>query len=199
MNPEVFPIDLTVDRDLVGGVLRAILHTILFYRVYTNVKPKDVDFLEITYAAIDDPEIEKEVNEKVKQFERNLESHASQKGQYIFKKNEEFNTSPKIAVMFHEKRTKKAWFSKSEEEICWEQWAITIKTIVCRREIDQLKMRKDMNKQLNYCLLNIIRFVNEKKDHIPPITEDNKKNPFPYQIVIPATDDSWGSMLKRML
>ncbi|RUP43078.1 hypothetical protein BC936DRAFT_137659 [Jimgerdemannia flammicorona] len=28
--------------------------------------------------------------------------------------------------MFYEKRAKKAWFGKSEEEVCWEQWAITI-------------------------------------------------------------------------
>src|ERR1041385_361500 len=39
-----------------------------------------------------------------------------------------------IAVMFHEKRTKKAWFSRSEEEVCWEQWAVTINTVICRTE-----------------------------------------------------------------
>lgn len=37
----------------------------------------------------------------------------------------------KIAVLFYEKRLKKNWFqfSKSEELICWEQWAITITVV----------------------------------------------------------------------
>ncbi|CAG8439222.1 6542_t:CDS:2 [Diversispora eburnea] len=184
MTPEVFSIDLTVDRDVVSEVLRAILHTILFYRVFGNIKPREVDLLDITYSAIDDPEIEKVVEDKVEQFIHNLEHHGNQKGQ--------------IAVMFHEKRTKKAWFTKSEEEICWEQWAVTLTTLICRTERDKLRVRKDMDKQLYSCLFNIIRFVNDKKDHIPPITTPDA-NPFPYQIVIPATNDSWGSILKRML
>jgi hypothetical protein len=42
-----------------------------------------------------------------------------------------FATNPtwqQIAVLFYEKRLKNNWwqFSKSEELICWEQWAITI-------------------------------------------------------------------------
>ncbi|CAG8523146.1 8213_t:CDS:2 [Ambispora leptoticha] len=138
----------------------------------------------IDLVAIDDPEIEQEVEEKVMQFVQMMESHGNQKGQ--------------IAVMFHEKRTKKAWFTKSEEEICWEQWALTIRTVMCRTEMDRIKMRKEMNKQLTSCLFSIIRFINEKKDHIPSITDSNR-NPFPYQIVIATTYDSWGSMLKRIL
>jgi len=37
-------------------------------------------------------------------------------------------TRQQIAVLFYEKRLKNNWwqFSKSEELICWEQWAITI-------------------------------------------------------------------------
>ncbi|CAG8500539.1 5282_t:CDS:2 [Acaulospora morrowiae] len=184
MAPEVFSIDLTIDRDFVAEVLRAILHTILFYRVFGNIRPKEVDLLDITYSAIDDPEIEKAVEDKVEQFKSNLENNGSHKGQ--------------IAVMFHEKRTKKAWFSKSEEEICWEQWAVTITTTICPTDRERLRIRKEMDRQLSSCLFDIIRFVNDKKDHIPPITTSDE-NPFPYQIVIPTASDSWGSMLKRML
>ncbi|CAG8509009.1 18080_t:CDS:2 [Rhizophagus irregularis] len=183
MNPEVYPIELTVDRTAVADILR-ILHTILFYRVFGNIKPKEVDVLDITYSAIDDPEIEKKVDDNVDQFMRILETQGNQKGQ--------------IAVMFHEKRTKKAWFSKSEEEICWEQWAVTINTVICRTDGETLRIRKEMSAQLTTCFLNIIRFINDKKDHIPPITT-LEANPFPFQIVIPSTTDTWGTMLKRML
>ncbi|CAG8695179.1 15975_t:CDS:2, partial [Cetraspora pellucida] len=166
-------------------MLPAILHTILFYRIFGNIKPKEVDLLDITYSAIDDPEIEKVVDEKVELFVRNLESHGNQKGQ--------------ISVTFHEKRTtKNAWFSRTEEDICWEQWAVTITTVTCHTESDKLRIRKEMDRQLSACLFKIIRYVNDKKDHIPPITSLDA-NPFPYQIAIPATNDSWGSMLRKML
>ncbi|RIB09839.1 autophagy-related protein [Gigaspora rosea] len=146
----------------------AILHTILFYRIFGNIKPREVDLLDITYSAIDDPEVEKVVDEKVEQFVRNLENHGNQKGQ--------------ISVTFHEKRTtRNAWFSRSEEDICWEQWAVTITTVICHSERDKLRIRKDMDRQLSTCLFNIIRYVNDKKDHIPPITSLDA-NPFPYQV-----------------
>ena len=31
-----------------------------------------------------------------------------------------------IAVQFFEKRRRKAWFSKTEEEVCWEQWTLDV-------------------------------------------------------------------------
>ncbi len=31
-----------------------------------------------------------------------------------------------IAVQFFEKKRRKAWFSKAEEEICWEQWTLDV-------------------------------------------------------------------------
>ena len=40
-----------------------------------------------------------------------------------------------------------------------------------------------MDDQLTTCLLKIIRFVNDKKDHIPPITTSDA-NPFPFQVRI---------------
>jgi autophagy-related protein 101 len=40
-----------------------------------------------------------------------------------------------------------------------------------------------MSAQLTTCFLNIIRFINDKKDHIPPITT-LEANPFPFQVCI---------------
>lgn len=31
-----------------------------------------------------------------------------------------------MAVQFFEKRRRKAWFSKAEEEVCWEQWTLDV-------------------------------------------------------------------------
>jgi len=47
--------------------------------------------------------------------------------------------------------------------------------------IDQRNIRKKVVETLSNCLLEIIRYVNEKKDHIPPIT---KPDAFPYQVAL---------------
>jgi len=31
--------------------------------------------------------------------------------------------------MFYEKKTKRAWFTSTSSEVCWEQWAITIDVV----------------------------------------------------------------------
>ncbi|KAF9916900.1 hypothetical protein BX616_002475 [Lobosporangium transversale] len=183
-QPATFPVDLTVERGLLKDVLRAILHTILFHRVFANIKPKDMDILNITIPIIDDPEIEKLVEEKIAVFAKAVDANPQSKGQ--------------IGVMFYEKRTKRAWFSSTSSEVCWEQWGITLNVVTNINEKDKQRSIKNMEKALSALFLNILRTVNEHKDHIPPITTSDG-NPFPYQIVIPTTNDTWGSMFKRIL
>lgn len=39
-----------------------------------------------------------------------------------------------IAVRFFEKRRRKAWFTKGEEEVCWEQWTLNVTLATPRTE-----------------------------------------------------------------
>ncbi|KAF9966856.1 hypothetical protein BGZ70_001022 [Mortierella alpina] len=183
-QPVTFPVELTVERTLLKDALRAILHTILFHRVFANIKPRDMDILDLTIPVIDDPEVDKLVDEKIAAFVKAVDSNPQSKGQ--------------IGLMFYEKRTKRAWFSSTSSEVCWEQWAITINVVTNTNEKDKQRSIKNMEKALSSLFLSILRTVNERKDHIPPITTSDG-NPFPYQIVIPTAADTWGSMFKRML
>ncbi|CAO3566717.1 unnamed protein product [Mortierella alpina] len=183
-QPVTFPVELTVERTLLRDALRAILHTILFHRVFANIKPRDMDILDLTIPVIDDPEVDKLVDEKIAAFVKAVDSNPQSKGQ--------------IGLMFYEKRTKRAWFSSTSSEVCWEQWAITINVVTNTNEKDKQRSIKNMEKALSSLFLSILRTVNERKDHIPPITTSDG-NPFPYQIVIPTAADTWGSMFKRML
>ncbi|KAF9562692.1 hypothetical protein EC968_005174 [Mortierella alpina] len=183
-QPVTFPVELTVERTLLKDALRAILHTILFHRVFANIKPRDMDILDLTIPVIDDPEVDKLVEEKIAAFVKAVDSNPQSKGQ--------------IGLMFYEKRTKRAWFSSTSSEVCWEQWAITINVVTNTNEKDKQRSIKNMEKALSSLFLSILRTVNERKDHIPPITTSDG-NPFPYQIVIPTAADTWGSMFKRML
>ncbi|KAF9088116.1 hypothetical protein BGX29_006753 [Mortierella sp. GBA35] len=183
-QPVMFPVELTVERSYLKDALRAILHTVLFHRVFANIKPRDMDILDLTIPIIDDPEVDKLVDEKIAAFVKVVDSNPQSKGQ--------------IGIMFYEKRTKRAWFSSTSSEVCWEQWAITINVVTNINEKDKQRSIKNMEKALSSLFLNILRTVNERKDHIPPITTSDG-NPFPYQIVIPTASDTWGSMFKRML
>ena len=42
----------TVERVLLREALQAILHTILFHRVFANIKPKDMDILDLTIVSM---------------------------------------------------------------------------------------------------------------------------------------------------
>ncbi|KAG0344360.1 hypothetical protein BG004_004539 [Podila humilis] len=183
-QPVTFPVDITIERSLLKDALRAILHTILFHRVFANIKPRDIDILDITIPIIDDPEIDRLVDEKIAAFVKAVDSSGQSKGQ--------------IGLMFYEKRTKRAWFSSTSAEVCWEQWGITINIVTNSNEKDRQRSIKNMEKAMASLFLSILRTVNERKDHIPPITTSDG-NPFPYQIVIPTAADTWGSMFKRML
>ncbi|KAF9143971.1 hypothetical protein EC957_002565 [Mortierella hygrophila] len=183
-QPVMFPVELTVERSYLKDALRAILHTVLFHRVFANIKPRDMDILDLTIPIIDDPEVDKLVDEKIAAFVKVVDSNPQSKGQ--------------IGIMFYEKRTKRAWFSSTSSEVCWEQWAITFNVVTNINEKDKQRSIKNMEKALSSLFLSILRTVNERKDHIPPITTSDG-NPFPYQIVIPTASDTWGSMFKRML
>ncbi|KAI9094301.1 hypothetical protein DFS34DRAFT_651988 [Phlyctochytrium arcticum] len=186
MAPIAIPLEITVDRYYMTSVLKALLHSILFHRRFTSEMPQDVDLdrLDITYAKLSDPEVETIVDEKVRQFDRAMEPGAGKnKGQ--------------MAVMFFERRPKKSWFTKSEEEVCWEQWVLTITIHTSRTEREQIDARRQIQKDLVTVLQTISQVSNEQKDHIPPIVNND---PFPFQIVVSSNGDaSWTSMFKQMI
>jgi len=161
----------------------------------------------MTVAAIDDEEIDKTVEEKVSMFARKLDGNGSsnEKGA-AFGSNAliagsggtSASNKGQIAVMFYERRAKSHWFSKSEEEVCWEQWAITVTALVPTSEGDRQRLRNMTAKQLQSRLYTILGVASENKSHIPPIVS-HEGNPFPFQIAIPTPSESWSSMLRRIV
>jgi autophagy-related protein 101 len=118
-----------------------------------------------------------------------------------------------MAVQFFEKKRRKAWFTKGEEEVCWEQWTLDVTLATPRTEsgmktlrlwcwdvtddftlLERAKVRKAMEAMLIKAAMKIVTTVNREKDHIPPITT-SEANPFPYQIVINPNRDGWGARM----
>lgn len=190
-------------------VLRCILHTILFHRALGLVRPKDVDLelFEITYVQCGDFEIEKKIDEKIEQFIGWVEKHPNKKSQ--------------ICLSFYEVKNKQAsWFTHKIERLYWEQWYINLNVTQLQRThsgkshrskvvIDpgesgleeRSTRRAALEASLRDVMFQIIKFVNEKKDHVPPIPNREGVISYPYEITIPSSSDSaFGmDMIKRML
>ncbi|KAI3794077.1 hypothetical protein L1987_36702 [Smallanthus sonchifolius] len=195
MNCEVCQLkELDVEHFEIREVLRCILHTIFFHRALGLVRPKDIDFelLEITYVQCGDAKLEKKVDEKIDQF------------------------IDRICLSFFEVKNKQAtWFTHKVEHLYWEQWYINLnvaqhpkpysgkshhsKLVVDPGESASGR-RATLESSLHEVLFQIIKFVNEKKDHFPPIPNMEGVS-FPYEITNPSSSDSAFrmDMFKRML
>lgn len=103
--------------------------------------------------------------------------------------------------MFFKKRPKKTWFTKSEEEVCWEvielyvspmiiadmqsvlcqQWLLSLDIRDCVTERQQIDSLRILQKDLTSALIKISQLTNEQKEHIPAITSNDA---FPFQVKI---------------
>ncbi|KAL1556981.1 autophagy-related protein 101-like isoform X4 [Salvia divinorum] len=206
MNCEVCQLkELDVEHFEIREVLRCILHTILFHRALGLVRPKDIDLelFEITYVQCGDVELERKIDEKIDQFLDRVEKHPNKKNQ--------------ICLSFYEVKNKQpTWFTNKVERLYWEQWYINLnvaqhqkghsgkstssKIVVDPGAEERNVRRAALEGSLRDVLFQIIRFVNEKKDHIPPIPNLEGVS-FPYEITISSSSDSaFGmEMFKRML
>ncbi|KAH6788316.1 meiotically up-regulated protein [Perilla frutescens var. frutescens] len=189
MNCEVCQLkELDVEHFEIREVLRCILHTILFHRALGLVRPKDIDLelFEITYVQCGEVELERKIDEKIDQFIDRVEKHPNKKNQ--------------ICLSFFEVKNKQpTWFTNKVERLYWEQWYINLnvaqhpkghsgksnssKIVVDPGAEERTARRAALEASLRDVLFQIIRFVNEKKDHIPPIPNLEGVS-FPYEITI---------------
>ncbi|XP_058069282.1 autophagy-related protein 101-like [Magnolia sinica] len=205
MNCEVCHLkELEVELFEIPEVLRCILHTIIFHRALGPIRPKDIDseLFEITYVQCGDAEIERKIDEKIDEFIGRAEKHPNRKSQ--------------ICLSFYEVKQKLAtWFTNKIERLCWEQWYINLnvvhskthsskshhtKVVVEPREItseERAMSRAALERALRDVLFQIIKFVDEKKEHIPAIPKESIT--FPYEIRSSWDSSSGMDMFKRML
>ncbi|OWM66222.1 autophagy-related protein 101 [Punica granatum] len=209
MNCEVCQLkELEVEHYEIREVLRCILHTIIFHRALGLVRPKEIDLelFEITYVQCGDVDVEKKIDEKIEQFICWVEKHPNKKSQ--------------ICLSFFEVKNKQAsWFTNKIERLYWEQWYINL-NVAQQPKVHSSKSysskvvdpgenaheersvrRATLEASLRDVLFQIIRFVNDKKEHVPPIPNREGVISFPYEITIPSSSDSaFGmDMIKRML
>ncbi|KAG8093299.1 hypothetical protein GUJ93_ZPchr0012g19063 [Zizania palustris] len=179
--------ELELEPREIRDVMRCILHTIFFHRTLTLVRPKDVDcdLFEITYVQCGLADLEKEVDEKINQFIAWVEKHPNRRSQVCLS-------------FFDEKNKNPGWFTNKTERIYWEQWFINLHVISPKglgksrsskgttdlggQALEEARSKRAaLGSLIQEVLFQIINFANEKKDHIPPISD----RIFNHEIMIP--------------
>ncbi|OSD01129.1 DUF1649-domain-containing protein [Trametes coccinea BRFM310] len=160
-----------LDRLQTKDVLRAVLHSILFHRLFGTVKPRTFEVLDVTMPGVDDSEITQRVEEKVDAFWRGVEGGANKRGQ--------------ILVTFSEKKTRRTWFLSGEEEVPWEQWIINAE-IRQPSDRERQKFEANLAATLTKSLQTMLVHSSSEKGRsvVPLITDASSISPFPIKITV---------------
>nr|KAJ3419838.1 hypothetical protein HK105_006434 [Polyrhizophydium stewartii] len=136
----------------------------------------DIDALEITYASV-----VRVIEEKVTEFAGIMEMQPTASSDKI-----------KVAVMFYERRPKKSWFVKADEDT----WEIAAQLTQARTEQQQLQAQAQLVRSLCDCLTTISNEANEHRDRIPPLVTSD---PFPFQIAVSSQPTTFWNALTKMI
>ncbi|KFZ08913.1 hypothetical protein V501_05780 [Pseudogymnoascus sp. VKM F-4519 (FW-2642)] len=126
-RPPEYILEVFADPSSVKDVVKGILHTIFFHRFFPSVRPRTHDVLDLTLPVVGDAELETLIEQKTSSLIRQLDT-TSDLG------SRSSGVRGQIAVQFFEKRRRKAWFTKGEEEVCWEQWTLDVTLAIPRTE-----------------------------------------------------------------
>lgn len=111
---------------------QGILHTIFFTRFFPSLTPRTRDVLDLTLPYVDDDELETMIDQRASALERQLDAERSSGGGNHAATNG--GGRGQVAIQFFEKRRRKAWLSRGDEEVCWESWTLKVTVAEPRTE-----------------------------------------------------------------
>lgn len=116
-----------IENEELTSTILGILHTIFFHRFFPSVRPKTRDVLDLTLPFVDDVELETLIDQRTAMLVRQLDTSSDMGARST-------GVRGSMAVQFFEKKRRKAWFTKGEEEVCWEQWTLDVTLATPRTE-----------------------------------------------------------------
>lgn len=92
---------------------------IFFHRFFPSIRPDTRDILDLTLPYVNNEELQTLIDQRTATLVRQLDTSSDMASR---------NTGVRglMAVQFFEKKRRKAWFTKGEEEVCWEQWTLDV-------------------------------------------------------------------------
>ncbi|KAM0346849.1 hypothetical protein ACHAPU_005189 [Fusarium lateritium] len=96
--------------------------------------PQTREFLDLTLPYVDDNELETMIEQRVAALERQIDAQRSSGGANNAGSGGGTGGRGQLVVQFFEKRRRKAWLSRGDEEVCWECWTIKVTVAEPRTE-----------------------------------------------------------------
>ncbi|KAK7225896.1 hypothetical protein V2G26_013899 [Clonostachys chloroleuca] len=189
-EPTELILDVFTDPRSVRDVVKGILHTIFFHRFFPAVTPQTREVLDLSLPYVDNDELETMIDQRAAALERQLDAERSSASM-----STGGGSRGQFTVQFFEKRRRKAWLTRGDDEVCWECWTLKVTVAEPKTESERAKVRRAMEQTLQTTVMKIVTFVNTHKDHIPPITTQGV-NPFPYKITVDQKESSWANRMR---
>ncbi|KAF4458525.1 DUF1649 domain, partial [Fusarium albosuccineum] len=97
--------------------------------------PQTREVLDLTLPYVDDDELETMIEQRVAALERQLDAQRSSGGgANSTSTGTTGGGRGQLVVQFFEKRRRKAWLSRGDEEVCWESWTVKVTVAEPRTE-----------------------------------------------------------------
>lgn len=166
-------IEIVLDRQNTREILCALLHAILFHRLFGTIRPQTFEVLDVTMPGVADPTMGQLVEEKVDAFWKGLENVALKRGE--------------ISVTLSKKDQRKAWLGITtyEEEVAWEQWIIKAEIRQPKSEKERQQFNQNLAATLSKSLSMMLTHTSSEQGRgaVPPITNSDV-SPFPLKISV---------------
>mmetsp|Transcript_6217 Transcript_6217/g.15360 ORF Transcript_6217/g.15360 Transcript_6217/m.15360 type:complete len:215 (-) Transcript_6217:69-713(-) len=171
------PLRLPIDH--VKEAMRCVLHTVVFNRSIgshtarpMNPLPTTSAMFGLTYMRTDDPQVDQEIELKVKQLGELLERRPRQ------------GSAVKVQLSFYITKNRKAsmlnWITGTEDKVTFEQWTFPVTVyfrsghpLVEQDEEAEKQAQAEMHSNMKRLLMNIVLKINMKMDHLPPTPEQS--------------------------
>lgn len=123
-----FILEAFADPASVRDVVKGILHTIFFHRFFPAVVPYTREVLDLTLPYVDDVELETMIEQRATALVRQLDAERSSSS------SGGGGGRGQLTVQFFEKKRRKAWLMRGDEEVCWECWTVKVTVAEPRTE-----------------------------------------------------------------
>jgi autophagy-related protein 101 len=119
-----YALQLFADPIYVKEVVKAILHTIFFHRYFIPITPTSRDLFDLTFPVVEDNDLETLIDQRATSLVRAVEMPSAG----VASRSNGQSGRAMIELKFFEtkKRRKGYFFTKADEEVCWETWTLDV-------------------------------------------------------------------------
>ncbi|BFZ57305.1 hypothetical protein PYCC9005_004356 [Savitreella phatthalungensis] len=196
----ILTIDIgSIDGEYAREIGKAVLHSILFHRLFGQVSARTIEVVEVTVSCADDAKLESLIDAKADAFAQQLLATASA---LSAADAVSVPSTPTIVIDFFQMRKNKGvWpFTRAEEPVCWESWRVRARLLPpARSEGERDQAKEATRRALDTALWNITDTANRRNDEYLPAIPYGQDNPFPYQIAVsrqpPSTSQPYNPQL----